>query len=993
MAKMREAILTLKVDSSEALKGLREYINTAEGVTEVNKKVKQTNKEMEDSSKSMAASIASGVKRAAIELGVLALGYRGVRDTLLGSIAAAARQQDAQLMLEQSLRRTGDASEFVTKSLKATTEQIAKETVYSHEAVMTEMAWAKNMGVTTQSLGQVSKAAAGLAALLGVDLSTAYMMIIRAGYGYTTQLARHGIYIKENASYQEKMATIMQKASEGYKIAEERAKTATGRYIQFKEAVEETGAAFGAQFLPGLTKSAEAMTNWLRDNESMFRYWGQIAGAYIGQVKDELIAFAQYASKDFNGAMGLVWDKFLQGMEALAKGAIALAWRMGKAIADAVWDSITGKGPSEGDIHARAMAIYKQRGGRTYEDTTYDPVYAAGLGVAAPQGRKVELPWDSARYVEAQMKAEQDIEAERVEKYSQGFRELVSRYAGGTAPQVTESPSPLPPVEQPSAPFKELELSATPFTQALQNSFKKGPPLKIPVKLESSPRDQFDARITEAEVKRAQRVTAAQAGYRESQGEGLPARGPRAYQPPPEGINTHIMEEEPPDAKKQSSLDKYLESLARETEMLGKVRSAREADTALVKAQEAAEADYANGLRDLLDPINVLTEEEYALLNARIEALNAAKTHDLLRTMEMEIDTQNALVAAVKKGPAAYEEEVTYQQLLNKAMSEGIPITQDLETRLRELAKRMQDLKNEQEHAYGDDFFGGFLGGLDEANRKMKTLGETGAEVAQAMRAGILDSLTDAVFEAKDLGDSLEQVGIDMAKILYRHEMESLVSSLTGGGGGSSFSGLLANAIVGGIGGLLGGSSPVINPHLAFGGILNYGRYVAFANGDVVERPTLFSMRDGRRGLMGEAGTEVIMPARSNGGGYSVTAYGQGGAFDIPLIRGPNGRLGVRVDRAFARGDVLEGPLPGGRWSWGRPNSTGSTSGGQKIESGDSARLDRIAAGIERLVAKKSATNVGIALDPKLIGEWADTPDGERKLVKIMSRNKQILKS
>ncbi len=40
-----------------------------------------------------------------------------------------------------------------------------------------------------------------------------------------------------------------------------------------------------------------------------------------------------------------------------------------------------------------------------------------------------------------------------------------------------------------------------------------------------------------------------------------------------------------------------------------------------------------------------------------------------------------------------------------------------------------------------------------------------------------------------------------------------------------------------------------------------------------------------------------------------------------------------------------------------------------------------------------AATNVGVALDPKIVREWVDSPDGERTVVKIMARNKQILKS
>jgi len=57
---------------------------------------------------------------------------------------------------------------------------------------------------------------------------------------------------------------------------------------------------------------------------------------------------------------------------------------------------------------------------------------------------------------------------------------------------------------------------------------------------------------------------------------------------------------------------------------------------------------------------------------------------------------------------------------------------------------------------------------------------------------------------------------------------------------------------------------------LADGGVMSRGRLTAFANGGIVNGPTVFPMANGM-GLMGEAGPEAIMP----------------------LKRGPDGKLGV----------------------------------------------------------------------------------------------------
>ena len=64
----------------------------------------------------------------------------------------------------------------------------------------------------------------------------------------------------------------------------------------------------------------------------------------------------------------------------------------------------------------------------------------------------------------------------------------------------------------------------------------------------------------------------------------------------------------------------------------------------------------------------------------------------------------------------------------------------------------------------------------------------------------------------------------------------------------------------------------------ADGGIVGASSLAPFAAGGVVSEPTFFPLGTGRLGVMGEAGTEAI----------------------LPLARGPDGRLGVRAEGAGA---------------------------------------------------------------------------------------------
>ncbi len=90
-------------------------------------------------------------------------------------------------------------------------------------------------------------------------------------------------------------------------------------------------------------------------------------------------------------------------------------------------------------------------------------------------------------------------------------------------------------------------------------------------------------------------------------------------------------------------------------------------------------------------------------------------------------------------------------------------------------------------------------------------------------------------------------------------------------------------------GGSVSGGVPVAGVSdgmFAMGGVFNSGRVTPYANGGLVNQPTLFPMRTGY-GLMGEAGPEAIMPLR----------------------RLPNGRLGVEAMSDTFGGFPMESPI------------------------------------------------------------------------------------
>ena len=92
---------------------------------------------------------------------------------------------------------------------------------------------------------------------------------------------------------------------------------------------------------------------------------------------------------------------------------------------------------------------------------------------------------------------------------------------------------------------------------------------------------------------------------------------------------------------------------------------------------------------------------------------------------------------------------------------------------------------------------------------------------------------------------------------------------------------------------------------LASAGMLA-SRVTAFADGGIVDKPTYFPMKGSRMGLMGEAGTEAIMPLRRTPDGRlgvqaqvpqpNITIYNQSGA-NIETVKRPNGDTEIFIKK------------------------------------------------------------------------------------------------
>lgn len=155
---------------------------------------------------------------------------------------------------------------------------------------------------------------------------------------------------------------------------------------------------------------------------------------------------------------------------------------------------------------------------------------------------------------------------------------------------------------------------------------------------------------------------------------------------------------------------------------------------------------------------------------------------------------------------------------------------------------------------------GGFAGEMEAAVRVIREMDGETRRLSQSLGSSLRRAFDRAIFGGAKLGDVLRGLVSDIGARTLDAALRPATAAL--GGGISS----LVGSLVGGL--------------FAEGAAFSAGRVRAFARGGVVDGPTVFPMRGGL-GLMGEAGPEAIMP----------------------LVRGPDGRLGV-VARGAGSGPV-----------------------------------------------------------------------------------------
>ena len=273
------------------------------------------------------------------------------------------------------------------------------------------------------------------------------------------------------------------------------------------------------------------------------------------------------------------------------------------------------------------------------------------------------------------------------------------------------------------------------------------------------------------------------------------------------------------------------------------------------------------GLVDARKELRDLSEGELATLNQRMAELGIVGTaaEDRLQTLFSALARVQDEVSKFRRQleftPEGLREMSTEFARLNAEIvatergSRGLEIfqfqahqLQQME-RMRDLLERM-NLSTQERNA--------LLGQYEQMLDRLAYAQDNFSQASTSYANAITDALDAAIFSGNRLSEVLHDLFRSILQITLRESVLNPLGKILA----DTFSGTAAPTA-----GAKG---------LAFSG----GKIQKFAQGGILDRPTMFATRSGPA-LGGEAGTEAILPLKRKGGRLGVEAYGSSGSVAI----------------------------------------------------------------------------------------------------------------
>ena len=514
------------------------------------------------------------------------------------------------------------------------------------------------------------------------------------------------------------------------------------------------------------------MTAWLSDHASDIQHWADVFGIYLVETKDDLVAFIGFLTTDFSGAMTMLWDGFVTHIDAAGPAIVDALSRLGHSMADSLLNSIS---PGLAQIVDKFGELDK-----SFEKSAFQKAREWGasvghaLGIGAPEETTAPvhgiIPLSSTTGP-AEETPQQVLDAIRAELH------------GNTEGTAEETPQ-----QVMDAIRAELQGNTT------GNTPVAGAEFSATLTANAARRQAALAALpTRASVSEAEQAMNAWGAMQPTGGTGpVLSRAPVGEE--------DVIAKYKNEVKADQQLHEAMQNLGLDYQQAAVYQ--KMLTDAIAKHVDISSADFK------------ATEQAKFIAEAKAVAeSNAQKAEDqLVLSTKQQIDGENQLHTALDASSLSGSALTEYQKLLNEAIKDGIPLTQDLKDQLQGLAQ--QEVDASKGYASGD-FFGGFSQGVTDFKTQLKSVGDVGHQVATDAIGGISHALAQAATGAKTFGDAMREVLLKIADTLMETAMNSLIGNFanmlfgTGGqngqGGTGGGAGGLVGGIIGGIGSLFKG--------------------------------------------------------------------------------------------------------------------------------------------------------------------------------------------
>jgi len=323
-------------------------------------------------------------------------------------------------------------------------------------------------------------------------------------------------------------------------------------------------------------------------------------------------------------------------------------------------------------------------------------------------------------------------------------------------------------------------------------------------------------------------------------------------------------------------------------------------NTGDISAETAKYESRLEGVNRELDDL----DGKYDKIYQDISSATLDDTSKILNDLTKSEAERNALI---KDRIASSKAEIQYQEQLRSMAEMDKELAANKERETKKAAKTAETMSEDFAKKLKDH------GGKDSPLQKYyaDAMDSTSALEKATVKAfgGMEDALVEFVTTGKlDFSSLVDSIIADITRIAIKGAITGPLSDAMFGssssGGSGALGGMFGSMLGGGIGtpdgvgppapssggGFLSGLGSIFSSFFADGAAFNKGFVTAFANGGVVNSPTVFPMANGA-GLMGEAGPEAIMPLkRGPGGKLGVEGGGGGNTINITVnVTGTDG--------------------------------------------------------------------------------------------------------